>query len=335
MAREDRPDLILMDLVMPGTDGVEATRRIMGESPCAILVVTATVSGHLSKVYQAMGYGALDAIDTPALGTRGDVTGAALLLHKIEIINKLIGKPAERPRYRQSESASMSPASFGPRVEQPIARASGRPGSVDRRAPRPGRSALPSSRDSGGNDHHRPARRRGVRTGPGPVAYGAGAAARDGNHRGASPRAASGAPLRHRRPPASGRGPSPLLLGRAQDGLLPPLGRRVLRQRCPQLAPARRRRALDRHGTRWRARDCSSFAAWAGGRSPRTSRRVWCGACPRPPSRSARPRKSYTLTGSPRRSPGLFRNKRRPMLLCDYPMRIHIHRNTIRREPCA
>ena len=41
---------------MPGTDGVEATRRIMGESPCAILVVTATVSGHLSKVYQAMGY---------------------------------------------------------------------------------------------------------------------------------------------------------------------------------------------------------------------------------------------------------------------------------------
>ena len=119
LAREERPDLILMDLVMPGTDGVEATRRIMGESPCAILVVTATVSGHLSKVYQAMGYGALDAIDTPALGTRGDVTGAALLLHKIEIINMLIGKPAERPRYRQSESASMSPASFGPRVEQP------------------------------------------------------------------------------------------------------------------------------------------------------------------------------------------------------------------------
>jgi two-component system response regulator WspF len=119
MAREDRPDLILMDLFMPGTDGVEATRRIMGESPCAILVVTATVSGHLSKVYQAMGYGALDAIDTPALGTGGDGSGAALLLHKIEIINMLIGKPAERPRYRQSESASMSPASFGCRVEQP------------------------------------------------------------------------------------------------------------------------------------------------------------------------------------------------------------------------
>ncbi len=94
LARADAPDLILMDLLMPGTDGVEATRRIMGESPCAILVVTATVAGHLNKVYQAMGYGALDAIDTPTVGPQGEISGAALLLHKIEIIGKLVGKPA-------------------------------------------------------------------------------------------------------------------------------------------------------------------------------------------------------------------------------------------------
>ena len=95
LARVDRPDLILMDLFMPGIDGVEATRRIMGESPCAILVVTATVSGHLSKVYQAMGYGALDALDTPTLGLEGRSPAPSLLLHKIELIGKLIGKPAE------------------------------------------------------------------------------------------------------------------------------------------------------------------------------------------------------------------------------------------------
>ena len=42
--RQDRPDLILMDLVMPRLSGVEATRQIMLESPCAILVVTASVN---------------------------------------------------------------------------------------------------------------------------------------------------------------------------------------------------------------------------------------------------------------------------------------------------
>jgi two-component system, chemotaxis family, response regulator WspF len=110
LTRVDRPDLILMDLLMPGVDGVEATRRIMGESPCAILVVTATVTGHLSKVYQAMGYGALDALDTPILGLRGQISGAAILLHKIELIGKLIGKPAERQPARQDWSTSSSSA---------------------------------------------------------------------------------------------------------------------------------------------------------------------------------------------------------------------------------
>ncbi|MCA1993613.1 MAG: response regulator, partial [Coleofasciculus sp. S288] len=62
---KDTPDLILMDLLMPGMDGVEATRQIMLQSPCAILVVTATVSGNASKVFEAMGYGALDAVNTP------------------------------------------------------------------------------------------------------------------------------------------------------------------------------------------------------------------------------------------------------------------------------
>jgi two-component system, chemotaxis family, response regulator WspF len=109
LTRVDRPDLILMDLFMPGIDGVEATRRIMGESPCAILVVTATVIGHLSKVYQAMGYGALDALDTPTFGPREQIAGAALLLHKIEIIGKLIGKSAEQQP--ASRDRSISPLS--------------------------------------------------------------------------------------------------------------------------------------------------------------------------------------------------------------------------------
>ncbi|MCW8130068.1 MAG: chemotaxis response regulator protein-glutamate methylesterase [Planctomycetota bacterium] len=96
MCAANRPDLILMDLVMPVMDGVEATRRIMEKTPCAILVVSATVEGNISKVFDAMGCGALDAVCTPVLGKEGMMTGGEGLLAKIRTIGKLMAKPKAR-----------------------------------------------------------------------------------------------------------------------------------------------------------------------------------------------------------------------------------------------
>ncbi len=105
--QQDRPDLVLMDLIMPGMDGVEATRRIMAASPCAILVVTATVDGNAAKVFEAMGAGALDAVQTPTLGGNGGAQGAAAFLYKIDATAKFIGEPSEpaEPEPRSQECA--------------------------------------------------------------------------------------------------------------------------------------------------------------------------------------------------------------------------------------
>jgi two-component system response regulator WspF len=94
----DTPDLILMDLVMPVMDGVEATRQIMIKTPCAILIVTATVGGNSGKIFQALGAGALDVVATPALGNDGAAGGAAALLSKIETLGSLISSNGVRSR---------------------------------------------------------------------------------------------------------------------------------------------------------------------------------------------------------------------------------------------
>lgn len=88
----DVPDLILMDLVMPVLDGVKATESIMKNNPCPILIVTATVSGHSSLVFEAMGYGALDVVKTPTLDLSRSDLGGSELLKKIERIALLTGK---------------------------------------------------------------------------------------------------------------------------------------------------------------------------------------------------------------------------------------------------
>jgi two-component system chemotaxis response regulator CheB len=66
LARDLHPDVILMDLVMPKLDGLEATREIMHTAPTPVVMMSATFDGREADLaFQAIKAGALTVIPKP------------------------------------------------------------------------------------------------------------------------------------------------------------------------------------------------------------------------------------------------------------------------------
>jgi two-component system, chemotaxis family, protein-glutamate methylesterase/glutaminase len=64
-----RPDIITMDMMLPGMSGLAATEYIMAHCPRPILIVSSSVNrGELFKTYEALAAGAVDVLEKP----RGD-----------------------------------------------------------------------------------------------------------------------------------------------------------------------------------------------------------------------------------------------------------------------
>jgi len=106
----DKPDMILMDLFMPKLDGVQAIKKIMAETPCAIVVAANKVQDHTAKVFEAMGAGALDAVSIPTYTDADNIDDARELLAKIETISRLVGEPRPLRKRRTDPKADRSSA---------------------------------------------------------------------------------------------------------------------------------------------------------------------------------------------------------------------------------
>lgn len=100
-----KPDLILMNLNMPFCDGVEATKRIMSSNPTPIIIISTSVHLYQSKIFEAMGYGALDISSVPTINDF-DENNQPDLLKKIDMIAKLSGKQGVEVQFKPSSIKS-------------------------------------------------------------------------------------------------------------------------------------------------------------------------------------------------------------------------------------
>ncbi len=106
-----KPDLITMDLQMPVMDGLEATRRIMQESPTPIVVVSAHLdSTELSLTFNAIQAGALDVLAKPSLANfdvmREQLVTSVKLMSEVKVIRRMnpnrLGTPTTPTQPRTS-----------------------------------------------------------------------------------------------------------------------------------------------------------------------------------------------------------------------------------------
>jgi chemotaxis response regulator CheB len=94
LCAKETPDLILMTM-LDGAESIDATDRIMASTPCAILIVTGSLRLDSARVFEALGRGALDAVDMPESASRQH---AAPLITRIALVSRLLGERAASAR---------------------------------------------------------------------------------------------------------------------------------------------------------------------------------------------------------------------------------------------
>lgn len=87
---QHRPDLVLLDVMLPGYDGLEVCRRIQAEAPVPVLMLTARVEE--TDVLVGLGVGADDYVTKP-FRMREVVARVRALLRRVDRAHELANTP--------------------------------------------------------------------------------------------------------------------------------------------------------------------------------------------------------------------------------------------------
>ncbi|BAL90465.1 putative response regulator receiver modulated methylesterase CheB [Actinoplanes missouriensis 431] len=115
-----RPDVITMDMMLPGISGLDATEHIMAEHPTPILVVSSADRQELFSTYNALAAGAVDVLEKPR-GDDSDADWGQRLRTTLRMVSRI--RVITHPRARLGGRARPAPVAVTSASTAPAAAA--------------------------------------------------------------------------------------------------------------------------------------------------------------------------------------------------------------------
>jgi len=129
MVEELEPDIVTMDLRMPGLDGLSASAEIMRRCPTPVIIVTSSgIVERKEDIFAAFKYGVVDVIQKP--DAAGDSPAARALVEKVKILSRVRVsgdvwtpggrsqslRPLAKPVWRDTKAIGVGASTGGPRA---------------------------------------------------------------------------------------------------------------------------------------------------------------------------------------------------------------------------
>jgi two-component system chemotaxis response regulator CheB len=106
-----RPDVVTMDMMLPGLTGLEATEHIMARCPTPILIVSSSTNrGELFRTYDALAAGAVDVLEKPG-GDEADAAWDQRFCAAVRMVARI--KVITHPRQTLRQLAQPKPSTAG------------------------------------------------------------------------------------------------------------------------------------------------------------------------------------------------------------------------------